>query len=198
MRFRDLYEEVVAQVPEPPVRFELLRTLINQRHHGVGEIETKAISYPVRNHQAHFVELGKDRTSPYEEEFVIAEIRYCDGLDEYPNERRFALTKELMHVFDTEEEKTNTRARFVQLMTEIQNTPLPQHASAMYQSETATKWMAAIILCPKPIRQKVLEPYRKGELKEAEVASRLQLPRAFIPDIMDDYYDRAFETLMAK
>ncbi|RWM76903.1 MAG: hypothetical protein EOR99_28080 [Mesorhizobium sp.] len=198
MRFKDLYDEAVAQVQEPPVRFELLKALINQRHHGVGEIEVRAISYPVQNHQAHFVTLGEDRTSAYDEEFTVAEIRYCDGVDEHPNERRFALTKELMHVFDTEEEKTNTRARFVQLMSEIQNTPLPQHASAMYLSEIATKWMAAVILCPKHIRQPLLDPYREGTMKEAEIAAKLQIPRSFIPDIMDDYYNRAFDTLMAK
>ncbi|MER9402706.1 hypothetical protein NKI36_01445 [Mesorhizobium caraganae] len=142
--------------------------------------------------------LDTDRTSAYEEEFVVAEIRYCDGLDEQPNDRRFALTKELMHVFDSPEEMANTRARFVQLMSEIQNTPLPEHASPMYQSEITTKWMAAVILCPKPIRQQFLVPYREGALKEAEVAAALRLPRSIIPDIMDDYYDLAFESVMAK
>jgi len=198
MRFRDLYSLVADSVSKPHVRFGLVRDLVNNHHKGVGEITIRAISYPVPNLQAHYVLLGTDRTSPYGEEFDLAEIRYCDGLDENPHALRFALTKELMHVFDTEEERTSTRQRFIELMREIQNVPLSEHASPRYRSEIATKWMAAIILCPHKIREPILMEYRAGKLSDAEVATLLKVPRSVVPDIMDDYYERAFESLMQK
>lgn len=198
MFFRDLYELIAQEVMEPPVRFERLRALINNHHSGVGEIKVWAIKYPEPNHQAHYILLGSDRTSAYDEEFDIAEIRYCEELDKHPHDRRFALTKELMHVFDSDDEKTDTREKFVRLAREIQNQPLNEHASAMYHSELGTKWMALVILCPMHIRNKYLVGYKKKEIEGFEIAEKLRLPEWVIPYLMDDYYDEVFETLMKK
>jgi hypothetical protein len=196
--FKDLYKLVETEVKLPPVRFERLRTLINHGHAGVGEIKVWAIEYPVPNHQAHYVMTGVDRTSGYDEEFITAEIRYCEGLDKDPRDRRFALTKELMHVFDNASEMTNTREKFLQLTGEIQNQPLPEHASAMYNSELGTKWMALIILCPRHIREIFLEDYKTKKILGFEVAEKLRLPEWVIQYVMSDYYDKAFESLMKK
>lgn len=198
MHFKELYELVCQEFSRPPVRFERLRELVNAHHQNVGEIKVWAVNYPEPIHQAHFVELGTDRTSAYDEEFTIAEIRYCAGLDALPRERRFALTKELMHVFDSEDEKTNSRERFVQLANEIQNQPLAEHASPMFTSELNTKWMAVIVLCPRHIRANYLEPYRQKQLEAFEVAETLNIPEWLVRYVMDPYYDRAFEALMQK
>lgn len=198
MFFRDLYSLVEGELQEPPVLFERLRHFINTSHNGVGEIKVWAIKYPQPNSQAHYIMLGTDRTSPYDEEFKIAEIRYCEELDKDPRTRRFALTKELMHVFDTESEMTNTREKFVQLAKEIQNQPLPEHASDMFKSELGTKWMALIILCPKVLRSKYLEGYRTRQIEGFEVAEKLALPEWIVPYIMDDYYEDAFDALMKR
>jgi hypothetical protein len=196
--FRDLYNLVEKEVSEPPVRFEQLRSLINHRHAGVGEIKVYAIKYPVPNHQAHYIMTGVDRSSGYDEEFITAEIRYCEELDKEPKDRRFALTKELMHVFDNDSEMTNTREKFVRLVSEIQNQPLPEHASDMYNSEIVTKWMALVILCPKHIRAMYLDDYRSRRIAGFEIAEKLQLPEDVIQYLMDDYYETVFESLMKK
>lgn len=198
MHFRDLYRLVEEEVKEPPVRFELLRRFINNHHSGVGEIKVWAIKYPEPNHQAHYIMLGTDRTSAYDDEFTIAEIRYCEELDNNLRDRRFALTKELMHVFDTEDEMTNTREKFVKLAKEIQNQPLIEHASDMYLSELGTKWMALIVLCPRHIRDLYVKPYREKLIEGFEVAEQLNLPEWVIQYLMDDYYDTVFDSLMKK
>ena len=118
MLFKDLYDIVVAETHEPPVRFERLRAIINERHAGVGEVKVWAIKYAEPNNQAHYRMIGTDRSSAYEEEFILAEIRYCEALDHDEAERRYALTKELMHVFDNEDEMTNTREKFIRLVKE--------------------------------------------------------------------------------
>lgn len=198
MHFRDLYDLVEKNVSDPPVRFETLRELVNAHHAGVGRIEVRAISYPEPNHQAHYILNGTDRTSPYEDEFDLAEIRYCDALDDNLLERRYALTKELMHVFDTSEEKTDSKEKFIRLLKEIQNQPLPQHASKMFSSELDTRWMAAIILCPNKFRKSVLDQYKNKDIEDFEIAELFQIPEWIISFIMDDYYEIAFSDLMKK
>lgn len=127
MRFKGLYDLVENEFQQPPVSFDRLRDLINAHHPGVGRVELYAVNFEEQNHQAHYRLVGYDRTSGYEEEFIVAQIRYCEGLDEHPRARRFALTKELMHVFDSEETKTDTREKFFDLLKEIQDRPLPEH-----------------------------------------------------------------------
>lgn len=198
MRFKDLLNFVEQEFQEPPVRFGRLRDLVNMHHKTVAEVVVHAISYNPPNSQAHFVLIDKDHLGRHEDEMIFAGIRYCDSLDEAPGDRRFALTKELMHVFDSDEEMTDTRERFVQLMRDIQNTPMSQHASPMYLSEINTKWMAAIVLCPPSMRAQLVSSYADGSLKEAEIAARLQVPRIIIPDIMDEYYEVALSELLKK
>jgi hypothetical protein len=196
--FRNFYEIVVGEIINPPVKFVDLMGIINVRHKGVGEIKVYPIKYPSPNRQAHYKLIGTDRTSAYDDEFDIAEIRYCDQLDESPIEKRFTLTKELMHVFDTDNEKVNTREKFVNFLKEIQNKPLSSQRSEMFNSEIGTRWMAAIILCPKPFRDKYLNDYRNGGLKNYEVSENLGIPEWVIPSVMSDYYDTAFDFMMAK
>ncbi|UYN99281.1 MAG: hypothetical protein KIT02_15385 [Devosia sp.] len=198
MLFRDLYKIVEQEFTEAPVSFDFLRSTVNKGHAGVGEIKIWAITYPVPNHQAHYVLLYTDRTSGYDDEFDVAEIRYCDALDGDPFERRYALTKELMHVFDTDAEKTDTREKFIKLLKEIQNQPLAAHASAMFNSELDTRWMAAIILCPKYLRDKYYPDYWANKIEDFELSEIFQIPEWVIGFIMDDYYDEAFELLMKK
>lgn len=196
MLFKNLYDFVVDEFRQPPVRFERLRQLINAHHAGVGIIKVHAIKYPEHTHQAHYVMQGYNRTSAYEEEFVEAKICYCEGLDEHPRERRFALTKELMHVFDDEESMTNTREKFIQLMKEIQNKPMPEHRTKTFNTELDSRWMAAIILCPKHLRDQYVDKFRSGDLQPFEIAEMFRIPEWVVPFLMDDYYDTAFDKLV--
>lgn len=198
MFFRDLYAAVEKELDEPPVLFDRLVHLINTRHAGVGEIRVWAVQYPVPIRQAHYRLIGTDRSSAYDEEFELAEIIYCEELDQHPRERRFALTKELMHVFDTADERVDTRDKFIQFVKEVQNQPLASQRSARFNSELDTRWMAAIILCPKHLRDRFLQDYRSQALQPYEIAEAFRVPEWVIPFVMDDYYDQAFELMMAK
>ena len=198
MLFKDLYDKVEETVTKPYVRFDMLRDAINLHHAGVGKIELWAIKYPIPNKQAHYKLTGRDRTSPYEEAFDLAEIRYCEELDEHPRERRFALTKELMHVFDMPEERVDSREKFVSFLKEIQNQPLASQRSDSFNSELNTRWMAAIILCPKHLRDQFLQDYQDRNLQPFEVAEIFRVPEWIIPSVMGDYYDVAWDVMMNK
>jgi hypothetical protein len=124
----------------------------------------------------------------------VTEIRYWAGL-ELPD-RRFVCCKELMHTFDTAAEKTDTAEKFEQLLDEIE-TPLPTEvASAMYLSENRTKWMAALVLCPGPVRDIFQPRWAAEELSDYEVALELQIPETLIAAIMSERYERVFERLI--
>jgi len=195
MLFRDLYN-IAEAIERPFVRFEALRAAVNAMHGEIGRVDVIAVHYQEPNHQAFYRLTDNDRSSPYEEEFTVAEIVYCVGLDEHPRERRYALTKELMHVFDTPEQRADTREKFISLMKEIQNRPMPQHESQMFRSELDTRWMAALALCPKKFRDEYLPKFRGQEIASFDIAEIFRIPEWVVPFIMDDYYDVAHETLV--
>lgn len=196
MLFKDLYK-IAEEVEKPFIRFETLRKAVSAMHDGIGRVDVIAVEYPKPNKQAFYRLAGSDRSSPYDEEFTVAEIIYCDHLDHHPSERRYALTKELMHAFDTDAQRADSREKFVALMREIQNRPMPQHESAMFKSEMDTRWMAVLVLCPKRFRDQYLEPYRKGQIAAFDIAEIFRIPEWVVPFAMDDYYDVAHAALLS-
>ena len=193
MIFRELYERAAA-LPGPPVGFNYLCDLIVAYHADIGRIETYAVTHPEPDRQAYWRLGDTDRSSGYDEEFQVGQIVYCDGLDSDERERRFALTKELMHVFDQAEARVDTPDKFRSLLREIQNKPLEQ--SSMMKSELDTRWMAAIILCPKPFRDSVIDDYKAKKLENFDIAEKFNIPEWVAPFVMDDYYEVAFARLM--
>lgn len=194
MLFRDLY--FIAEASEGSfVPFETLRSAVNDHHAGVGRVEVRLVQFHEPNRQAFYWHADTERTSPYDEEYTVAEIIGCESLKDHPRERRYALTKELMHVFDTTEQVADTREKFIALVTEIQNKPLPQHASQMMQSELDTRWMAALCLCPRNRREEFAAQY-PNDLASFEIAEILRIPEWVVPFIMDEYYDTAFASLV--
>lgn len=190
MLFFELYD-FAEQVETPAVPFDYLRRKIDAYHPTVGRVDVFAITYNPELGEAHY-KLSIDRSSPYEEEFIVADILYCSSLDRVGYERRYALTKELMHVFDSEEEKVNSKEKFITLIREIQNKPMWEHATPMFKSELHTRWMAALILCPKNKRETYLADYKAGRLVDLELSQIFRVPEWVIPLVMSDYYDVAY------
>lgn len=195
MLFKDLYAFADAQ-EKPPVRFEALRAHVTAFHQVIGRIDVRRVTNPRPTESAFYILANADRDSPYEEEYQVAEIAYCSSLDADEVERRYALTKELMHVFDTEEESASSRERFITLMREVQNRPLGQHASAMYISEMNTRWMAALILCPKSLRDPMATAFSGGKMVLEEIAEAFRIPEWVASFVMDPYYDTAYASLI--
>ncbi|WP_125953944.1 hypothetical protein [Novosphingobium sp. MD-1] len=196
MRFRDFYNHV-SGLDGPFVRFEDLRRIVNAYHQGIGRVDVIFVQHPEPNRQAFYRLADNERSSPHDEEFSIAEIVCCDGLREHPRERRYACTKELMHVFDTLEQRADSREKFITLMREIQNKPMPQHESPMFRSELDTRWMAAISLCPKHLRDPFVAAYKAKQIADFDIAETFRIPEWVAPFVMDDYYDVAFEALIS-
>ena len=149
--------------------------------------------YDPPKREAHFM-LFDDRTSAYDGEFLVADISYCSALDADPAELLFALTKELMHVFDPPETRIDTREKFIQFLKDLQNAPFDRPNQAV-EAENRARWMAILVLCPKPLRDAVAAEIKEGRALRVEVAQRLGLPEWVMEVALDDYYDEALRIL---
>lgn len=195
MKFVNLYN-LVEEKAEYPVRFEMLRELVQAHHRDIGRVDVLRIEYPEPIRDAHFILGERDRTSPHDDDFAVAEIRYCSDLDNHPYAKRYITTKELMHVFDSDEQRTDSREKFLGLIREIQNKPMSQHASEMYRSEMHTKWMALLILCPMTKRTEIIKMLSAGAISIIEISSMLAIPESTVNSLLDEYYEVAHNFLI--
>lgn len=199
MHFRDLYNAVEAVVAgeakaPKPVTFEFLRKFVTADKSLVEELHILRVVYnpPIRD--ARFT-LFDERESRHDEPLYIAEVSFCASLESDPAHLLYALTKELMHVFDPMETWINTREKFVQFLRDLQNTPLKMENGAIWVEHKA-KWMALLALCPKTLREYIVSGHAKGKLKK-ELAQELGLSDAIIATALDEYYDEALKIMLA-
>jgi len=195
MQFQELYLYAEG-LPHPPVGFDFLRAKVKAFHPSIARVDVFRVEYPVPNRQAHYRLGDRERTSPYDDEHDVAEIIYCHALEADAREMRYALTKELMHIFDSPAAMVDTAEKFRQFLREIQNKPLPADSSAMLLSELDTRWMAALILCPKKFRDQYVADYKSKKLQNFDIAEIFDIPEWVAPFVMDDYYESAFKKLL--
>ena len=123
----------------------------------------------------------------------VTSIRWHSGLNMC--ERRFVCCKELMHVFDSAEARTDTPVKFITLLDELSAPPPSEQASPMYISENRTKWMALTILVPRPLRDWAVQQLNAGH-SEYEVALALRIPEVLISTVVGERYDPILDSLL--
>jgi hypothetical protein len=193
LHFKDFYKIVEERTTDKPVGFEFLRTTIDGGLKDVQEVKVWRHVYDPPKRDAHFM-LFDDRSSAYNGEYLVADISYCSALDADPAELLFALTKELMHVFDPPESRIDTREKFIQFLKDLQNAPIEKPNMAV-ATENRARWMAILVLCPKPLRDAIKAEIAEGRALLSEAAQRLGLPEWVVKVAIDDYYDEAVRIL---
>ena len=193
MNFTDLYHTVEAAGVEPAA-FECLRAQVLQGIGWLEDVKIWRLTHKPPTREARY-SLFDDRTSAYNEEYLVADISYCASFEDDPPELRFALTKELMHVFDARETWIDTRDKFVKFLKDLQNTPL-DIANGSVNSEHLARWMAILVLCPRPLRESMKAQLANKEKLLPELAENWALPEWLISVAIDDYYDDAFQVLI--
>ena len=109
--------------------------------------------------------------------------------------RRFVCCKELMHVFDNDAERTDTAVKFETLLNELEVPPPAEQASPMYVSEIRTKWMALVVLAPRPLRTWAIEQHVQG-MSDYDVALALRIPENLIPALIGARYEPILDGLI--
>lgn len=96
---------------------------------------------------------------------------------------RFVYVKELMHVFDEENEKTNTPELFEALIDEFGAAGVTP--SAQMLSEFASFWRALGVLCPENQREQFERERRELKIDDYEIALRLRIPQQYVPRLFE-------------
>lgn len=202
MSFLSLYDFAEAEAQraleapaEPqvraPVEVEALREKVVAQG-AVTSVVVHAVELDPDVSFGHIV-IEDERTSPYDEQELVARIRFVRDLNRCW--ARFVICKELMHVYDSPDEVVNDRERFYRLLREIEARRID--ASALVVSEFRAEWMALLILCPRVARDSFKADYSAERISPYEIALRFRIPEACVASLMGDYYEEAYETLIA-
>lgn len=142
----------------------------------------------------HFKQSTIAGGAPYDSDSAIFlyEVRYAKALNLCW--RRFVCCKEVLHIFDRESERSDTREKFLQLAKEMAvESPT---RSAMYSSEIEAMWKAMAILAPRRLRDKYKADYDSGTISDYELALNLRMPEFYIPQIMSSAFDVIIDSLV--
>lgn len=101
------------------------------------------------------------------------------------NWERFVLFKEIMHMFDKPQQRTNSSAELGQLLTDFCASELTGEMSQQLQSEHACFWMAVAALCPEEARVRLQQQRDSGELSDTQIADLLKVPEKYVPAFFD-------------
>jgi hypothetical protein len=198
MNFSEFYkivnEQVKSQPGSPrPVDFEFFRSLVTQDKSLVEKLDIWRVTYDTPIREARFT-LFDERESMHDDPVYFAEICFCASLEADPKQLLYALTKELMHVFDPMDTWINTRDKFISFLKDLQNSPLNM-ANGSIGVEHKAKWMAMLTLCPEAVRSYIIDSVSNKKALKGEISQELGLPSALIDIALDEYYLEALRIL---
>ena len=122
-------------------------------------------------------------------------IVLSDKLKENKCWQRFIYTKELMHMFDSDEDSMSISDEFVELLSDL-STPT-QEICSQTQSDFRGFWMALACLCPENIRLELEGKRNAKEVTDYEIALTLKLPEVYVPRLFEDRFPRIIKELVA-
>lgn len=108
---------------------------------------------------------------------------------------RFVQVKEMMHLFDSEVEKTSTGSEVEDLLTELAGPANPAKISRYHESEYKAMWMALAVLCPEKERA-VYARKREAGMSDFDIADELKIPEQFISSLLGDKYKDIIQEIL--
>lgn len=100
--------------------------------------------------------------------------------------QRFIYTKELMHLFDTLEERITSGEILERVLNEFQGA---EDACVQSHSETKGFWMALMLLCPEEKRQEYIQMKRDNQIDDYGIASALDIPEQIARHLTGNLYE---------
>jgi hypothetical protein len=108
---------------------------------------------------------------------------------------RFVQVKEMMHMFDCDDEKTSSAAMFHSLLSELEVSVPKQETSKQKASEVKCIWMALACLCPEKLRLQYVESFEKNHIDHDGIAMQLRIPKQVIPSLLHPNFSRVVLSL---
>jgi hypothetical protein len=197
--FSRFCEIVAEQQAVLPVRFPALLKLVHERHTGINEVKLYPVDFGSRRDTAYFVlhdEPENDmRESAHEPECFNARIAFCQHLREDPHEFNFVMTKELMHVFDSADERVTSKERFIQLLNDAERMSV-ESATAEWRADIWAYWRALVVLCPKSRRDELKAKLEAQEITEIQVAEEFLIPERMVRSVMGVNFEKSYARLI--
>lgn len=101
---------------------------------------------------------------------------------------RLIQTKETMHLFDGEQEKTGNSQEFCNLVSEF--VVLGSEVSPQRESEGRALFMALACLCPEAARLQFIEEFKRGHIDHYGIALKLKIPKLYVAYLLSDTFTR--------
>lgn len=117
---------------------------------------------------------------------IARDLNYCW--------ERMVFTKELMHLFDSQDAMVNTPEKFEKLSSEL---VFPgTERSAALSSEIRAFWMALSCLCPEEYRVQFKSEIEKKHTDNYSVALKLRIPEQYVPSLFNPGFKHIVESLL--
>lgn len=110
--------------------------------------------------------------------------------------KRFIFVKELMHLFDTNDEKTADKESFERVLIEF-GSGSPDRSRQM-SAEIKAVWMALGLFCPEQHRLQLERDLIAQKMDSYDVANHLKIPQDHIPRLFSKDYPRIIQKLRAE
>jgi hypothetical protein len=194
MPFRELYDAV--QLIPGRISTNTLRVLAIE-HSEINDVKEQWSSVvDTANVRGFYIE-GPIINGPIlrgpKEALIVLSRSMCKTKPQGRHWRRFVLTKELMHVFDTEEEKAKTPDELDLQIERLNNPAAP--ISPQFIAELKAHWRVLAVLCQEERRKDYKRQLEADEISFDVVAAALQVPTSAVRDMMQDNYDKVLPVL---
>jgi len=118
----------------------------------------------------------------------ITDVYYGESLNF--EMQRFVICKEMMHIFDSTDGRTNTKEKLQTLLTELANPPIPEETSQQRIEEAKAIYRALALFCPLERRTEILEKLNKGQISLIAVSHLLRIPASFVESIFSNKFSK--------
>lgn len=189
-KFKQLYDYCQTLTPKvsrnkiEPAAVELSGKEVKVVKSGLDVNHCRGLFFSATNPNTHLVRQCGNRNV-----IVIArDLNYCW--------ERIVYTKELMHLFDDEDDMTSTPEALAGLLAGLSGTTSPPSRSQQATSDALGIWMALACLCPEQYRQEFAEQRSKGHIDDYAVALRLRIPQLYVPSLLSPDFPKLISMIL--
>lgn len=112
--------------------------------------------------------------------------------------QRFVFTKELMHFFDSPEEKVAHASHLESLLSDFEVPKPTSERSEQFESEANGLWMALACLCPEKHRLEFKEQLKDKHTDYYEIALKLKIPEHQVPNLFRENFLDIIEKIIER
>jgi hypothetical protein len=100
---------------------------------------------------------------------------------------RFVVIKEMMHLFDTDDQKAKDAATFSALLSEF-SAPMAPY-TPQFDAEIDSFWQALAVMCPQKQRDDFRKELAAQTTDPYEIALKLKMPEGYVQRLFEDRFD---------